>query len=87
MRIVGRTSLQVRFRLLAFKIYGMCAPGIDRCTVRCRYYGQMGRGEATECYLIQARKSTDNDGRTWPRSLDPPIIPTSSNLDRMQVLH
>lgn len=28
-----------------------------------RYDGQMGRGEATECHLIQARKSTDNDRR------------------------
>jgi zinc finger (C-x8-C-x5-C-x3-H type) protein len=25
-----------------------------------RHYGQVGRGEVTECHLIQARESTDN---------------------------
>jgi hypothetical protein len=29
-----------------------------------RHYGQMGRGEATECYLIQAWESTDNHRST-----------------------
>ena len=46
-----------------------------------RHYGQMGRGEATKCYLIQAWESTDNhrstvssfDSRT---SFD--LLPTSS---------
>jgi hypothetical protein len=47
-----------------------------------RHYGQMGRGEATECYLIQAWEPTDNhrstlssfDSRT---SFD--LFPTSSH--------
>ena len=30
------------------------------CRMGHRHYGQMGRGEATGCYLIQAWQSTDN---------------------------
>lgn len=46
-----------------------------------RHYGQMGRGEATECYLIQARESTDNH-RSTVSSFDSrapfDLFPTSS---------
>ena len=46
-----------------------------------RHYGQMGRGEATECYLIKAWESTDNHRSTVP-SFDSPTpinsFPTSS---------
>ena len=50
----------------------------------------MGRGEATERYLIQTRESTDYDRRKLSRSDSPTIPPFKVSfifLDRVQVFH
>jgi hypothetical protein len=49
-----------------------------------RHHGQMGRGEATERYLIQARKSTDYNGRKYNE--DPLALPMPSTSDSFQIV-